>query len=282
MVFLKKLIDLILYSNVYIGLCAVAMTWQTYALLGESINFQPIIILVFCCTLVIYALHRLVGLSKVHDFLEEERYKVISSYKSHIWIYAIIGIVGAGISFFMVSKAVQLALVIPGIISLSYVLPVLGGKKNRRLRDVNFIKIFLVAIVWGFVTVMLPALELGVMQNTTTQLMLLERMIFIFAITLPFDLRDLVVDKHNKVDTLPAKLGIQNTILLALGLMLLFCFICYLNYGTPVLWGLLLSAGLTSGLIYLSKDQKHDYFFTGVIDGTMIVQFLLVWVFLLE
>ncbi len=256
------------------------MTCQTYLLLGEPIAFQPIIVLVFCCTLVIYALHRLVGLSKVADFLEEERYKVISNHKSHIWIYATLGILGAGISFFMVSRAVQLALIIPGIISLSYVLPVLRGKENFRLRDINFIKIFLVAIVWGFVTVMLPALELGLMQNSTTLLMLLERMIFIFAITLPFDLRDLVVDKHNDVGTLPSKLGKRNTVLLAMGLMLLFCILCCINYEVPVLWGLLLAAGLTSVLIYFSKEQQHDYFFTGVMDGTMILQFLLVWGFI--
>jgi len=226
----KKIIDLILYSNLFIACCAVAMTWQTQLLIGEELAWTPLVGLVFCATLVIYALHRVVGMSKVKEFLDVERFHVIQTYKSHILFYAALAVIGGAVCFFYLNIAVQLALVIPALLSVAYVLPFLGKKREKRLRDVHFIKIFLIAIVWAYVTVLLPAIELNIWQEKRIWLMFAERSFFVFCITLPFDIRDLKVDKHNKVNTLPAKLGLKNTLRLAFLLMTIFIVLCYVNY----------------------------------------------------
>jgi len=105
--------------------------------------------------------------------------------------------------------------------------------------------------------------------------MFVERSLFVFCITLPFDIRDLKVDKHNKVNTLPAKLGLTNTLRLAFLLMTFFVLLCYINYSLIPFLALLISAVSTYCLIYFSPKFTHDYYFTGLMDGTMIVQFLL-------
>jgi len=274
---LKKIIDLILYSNLFIACGAVAMTWQTQLLLGQEFALTPLVGLVFCATLVIYALHRVVGMSKVKDFLDIERFHVIQTYRTHILFYAAVAVVGGAICFFYLKFSTQLALVIPALLSVAYVLPFLGKKREKRLRDVHFIKIFLIAIVWAYVTVFLPALELGEWKNEIVLRMFVERSLFVFCITLPFDIRDLKVDKHNKVNTLPAKLGLTFTLLLAFLLMLGFVVLCYINYPLPYFFALLFSAVSTYLFIYFSPKFTHDYYFTGLMDGTMIVQFLVVW-----
>ena len=273
----KKFIDLILYSNLFIACCAVAMTWQTQLLLGQEVALTPLVGLVFCATLVIYALHRVVGMSKVKEFLDVERFHVIQTYKSHILFYAAVAVIGGAICFFYLNISIQVALVIPTLLSVAYVLPFLGKKREKRLRDVHFIKIFLIAVVWAYVTVLLPAIELDIWREQRIWSMFAERSLFVFCITLPFDIRDLKIDKHNKVNTLPAKLGLTNTLWLAFLLMTFFVVLCYVNYNFWSFLALSISAISTYIFIYFSPKYTHDYYFTGLMDGTMILQFLMLW-----
>lgn len=275
---LKDFINLIFYGNFWIALCATAMGLQNQYLLTGNIHFSPLIGLLFFSTLLVYALHRIVGISRLKDFLEEERYGVIYYYRKHIRLYALLGGLGAIYFFLLLPFSIQLELVVPGIISLAYVWPVLTGK--RRLRDIDHLKIFLIAIVYAWVTVRLPALEAGQEQFSLSQsFALLERALFIFAITLPFDIRDLVVDQHTQVSTIPAKIGIVRSKQLAylcLSIAFLLSLANWEFYQIPGLIALGISYLSTAWIVSYSDSQKHDYFFTGLLDGTMIIQFVLV------
>jgi len=258
------------------------MCAQTQFILTEKLTLNWLLGLIFFSTLFVYALHRIIGISKVSEFREMERYAVIEKFKHHISFYALVAGVGSAICFWNISMPIKLSLIIPGIISLGYVLPFLSGKK--RLRDFNHIKIFLIAIVWSWVTVFLPALEIGVATTLPVGLMILERMIFIFAITLPFDIRDLKVDSHSEVKTIPAVIGIEKTKTLgtlslaaAFGLAVTNWFSG--GYNVDVVLGISVSFLSTWLFIQKSDQIKHDYFFTGIIDGTMILQFILIWGF---
>jgi len=279
--FLKKCIDLIFYSNLWIALCASAMCLQTQYILTQNIEFNWLLGLVFFSTLFLYALHRIIGISKVHEFLDLERYAVISKFKHHITFYAILAGLGGAWCFWNISFYLKIALFAPGLISLGYVIPFLSGKK--RLRDLNHIKIFLIAFVWSWVTVILPAMELDLFYEKNIWLMAMERVLFVFAITLPFDIRDLKVDTHSEVKTIPAVIGIKQTKqLAALVLFIAFLISLFLFWGNfyseNILLGLTLSYLSTLYFVFKSDNIKHDYFFTGVMDGTMILQFLLIWV----
>lgn len=256
---------------------------QTQLLFKKELELTPIIGLIFFATWFLYAIHRLVALQKVKPFQNEGRYLVISSYKNHIVIYAFIAALGGAYCFFLVERAVQLSLVIPAIISLGYVFPIVKG--NLRLRDFNHIKIFLIAIVWTWVTVILPALEWGEMGNTSVWLMVLERALFIFAITLPFDIRDIKIDEHINVKTIPAVIGARKAKFLAYFCLVLMLIVVMINtqlgfYSFDNQTALIVSAITTGIFIRFSDKIEHDYFFTGLIDGTMIIQFLLVWSFI--
>ena len=276
---LEKFINLILFGNFWIAACAVAMTWQTELVLFGQIEWTNLTSFVFFATLFLYAIHRIVGLVKVKPFLENYRYAVIYHFRNHIKFYAFVGGVGALYCFFYLSLANQLLLVIPSILSLGYVLPFVKGQK--RLRDFDYIKIFLVAIVWGVITVLMPILERTTSFTLAHFLILLERMFFVFAITIPFDIRDLKIDAHIDVKTIPAILGISKSKRLADACLfltfLLTVFNFYLGtYNATTFGAITLSCASTSVLVNYSDRTDEDYFFTGLMDGTMILQFLLV------
>lgn len=272
----QSILDFLLYSHLFIAFCAAAMTTQTFYLLNSSWEAAlPLILLVFSATLVIYALHRLISLKKINKSLHTQRYKTIKNHALHIQIYALIAVIIGVVSFFYLQRTTQLLLVLPALLSVAYVVPFLGDNK-KRLRDINFVKIFLIAGVWAYVTVVLPFAELGLLATADLWFWAAERAIFIFMITLPFDIRDWEIDRAAGVRTLPAFIGVGATLFLAAVMLLIWLGIVFLLYPLAVFYALLSSGLTTYGLVLLSPKQAHDYYFTALMDGTMIVQFLLI------
>lgn len=257
------------------------MCVQTQFIFTQKLEVNWLLGLVFFSTFFIYALHRIIGLSKASDFLKEGRYAVIQKFKNHILLYAVIAFLASVFCFFKIDRSIQTALILPAIISLGYILPIYRGKK--RLRDFNHIKIFLIAITWGYVTVFLPALISEIELNYLVGIMVIERALFVFAFTLPFDIRDLQVDARNAVQTIPAAIGAAKTIRLAMGLLgiaFLMSVIIWSSgiYTNEVLLAMLLSYGSTIFFVSQANRFHHDYYFTGLLDGTMLIQFILILV----
>jgi 4-hydroxybenzoate polyprenyltransferase len=275
---LIALLDLLLYSNFWIALAAVGMAAQSQLLLSGRGEPTALLGFIFFATLFLYAVHRIIGLRKSKPFTDSGRYAVIARFRNHIVFYAGMAGLCAGLFLLQMPLTLIAGLIAPCLLALLYVLPVWKG---YRLRDLHYVKIFLIAITWSWITVFLVALELGMTWSTPMYVMLLERVFFVFAITIPFDIRDLEIDAFNKVKTLPAALGVRSSQRLAglsLGLMLLLAALNYYwdVYALNDLVALVISACLSGLLIFLSDRTRHDYFFSGLVDGMMVLQFLLV------
>lgn len=277
---LTKFIDLVLYGNFWIALAALCMGLQTQYLLTGTIYFSTFAAFLFTSTLFLYAIHRIVGLDKVSAFQDQGRYLVISTFKSHIIFYALVSAFLAVYLYWQLSMALKIGVIIPGVISIAYVVPFLAAKK--RLRDLNYVKIFMIVVSWAWVTVVLSARELNMASMLPVVVMTLERALFVFAITIPFDIRDLQIDSDTEVKTIPSSLGVGPSIRLALCCLLIsFLFIWFNHhidvYEEAVFIAFFISYLSTALLIWFSPKQKHDYYFTGLLDGTMILQFVLVY-----
>jgi 4-hydroxybenzoate polyprenyltransferase len=278
--FIKKLIDLFLYGNFWIAGCAIAMGWQTQYLLSNEIHWDTMMAFLFWSTLFLYAVHRIVGIQKLRQYKEVERYGVIVRFRHHIRVYAAVGLLGTLWSLWHLPWSVWLWLLVPGTLAMGYVIPILGSE-NKRLRDLNFIKIFLVALVWTWMTVVLPQVYYEYPLDSSIALMVLERCFFIFAITLPFDIRDMKVDRESDVKTIPTVIGVQKSKYLSLICLLMMITLAGINYQIGFYdlstWiALCISAAITFMLIHRSNEQSHDYYISGIIDGTMILQAMLV------
>ena len=270
----QRFLNLLLYGNVWIAVCAAATVllteWRWYGAL-ELNAFNGF---VFFSTWSLYCLHRIVGMNRVRAFRAEGRYRIIHRFRRHIIFYAVVAALAAVWCFFSFPPKLQRWTLAPALVSVGYVVPVLRGK---RLRDFDFWKIFLVAAAFAWVSVTLPH-QFHERPGFPSGWMLLEKFLFIFAITIPFDIRDLRVDRHTQVRTLPALLGIRRSRWLALALLVLSTLV-YLG-GSPV-WsgGLLLANGLTATLIWRAGRETEDAYFTGFLDGTMVLQLIgtLLW-----
>jgi len=279
MKWLVKFFNLLLYGNFWIAGCALALSLQTRLLLTGELGWGIYESFLFAGTVCLYALHRLVGLRRLRPFQQSGRLRVIARFRKHILAYTILsGLIGAYF-FLQLERRVQWSLILPALLAFSYVLPVFG--RQRRLRDLPDLKIFLIALVWGLVTVISPAVRMETARQPAVWWMLLERALFIFAICLPFDIRDLRIDAYHEVPTLPARLGIRGAKRLA-ALVLAGMMACvganlWLHTYTPAqAIAFLFSGGTTLIFIGYSDRFQHDYYFSGLMDGAMILQFLLV------
>jgi 4-hydroxybenzoate polyprenyltransferase len=276
---LRSLINLLLYGHFWIAAAALAMTIQTHLLLEGSWNWSDLDAFIASGTLTIYALHRMVVLRLAGEHRPEGRFEIMETFRWHIIAYAALAAIIAAYFYWQLPASLKLSLLIPNLIALGYVLPLLNG---RRLRDLPYLKIFLISLSWAWITVIAPAQSVGLAIDRSILLMALERACFIFAITIPFDIRDMVQDQQAAVSTLPGQWGIlraKRTALVALMMMMLLVLLNFgLGYYTPGIGlGLFFSAISSAVLIWKATPERHDYYFTGLLDGTMILQLGLVW-----
>ena len=273
---LTSVLHRLLYGHFWIAACALAMYWQSRLLFGADIGLNATSVFLFSGTLALYGLHRLIGLNFVTGSEVTSRFDIIAAIRSETLIYALLGSLGAGISFFYLPRQLQLAVPLPALLSLAYALPVF---RKKRLRDFPYIKIFLIALVWTWLTASLPALELGLFNTPAAWWMMAERSLFIFGITLPFDLRDRETDTAAGISTLPSIMDVRPLGLLVL-LAAIACAYANLQGGlyTRGDWtAISITCLLAMIFLWLSPNVKHDYFFSGLIDGLMLLQFLGVW-----
>lgn len=220
-------------------------------------------------TLFIYALHKYVGIGKLEKEDQKGRYAIIEKYKNHILIYSILSFCAVLYYYLNFDWNRKLLLLIPGVISITYTIPIF--LKRKRLRDFSYIKIFLIAIVWALVSESIPMYENGY-SNGIIALLFLERFLFFIAITIPFDIRDLMIDSQNDVQTIPSILGIHKSIHLATYCLLLCIAIEGILLGSSSVQlsgSLSLIITYTIALVFIraNKNYKNDHLFTGIIDG---------------
>jgi len=276
---IDHVLNALLYGNFWIAACALAACWQTHLLLTHSLPVaDPYPWFVACGTLALYSTHRLVGIRRNIPFADAGRQQVIYRYRRFILICGLGGLALAGWLFWQLRPLSRWALLAPVSISLLYVTPLFKGK---RLRDLPLVKIFLIALAWGLLTVWVYGLERGLQAQLATWIMLVERMLFIFAITVPFDIRDLKADERAEVSTLPRILGITSAKELAYFSLGLAAILVALQaamgwYPWAAASGLGVSFLAAAWLIRQAHAGRPDRYFSGWVDGSILLQFALV------
>lgn len=276
---LRKVVDLLLYSSVWVAICAALQVQLTYIILGPGQAFNTYTVFIFSGTLALYCLHRLIGLDTIKDLDDAGgRFKIIKSYKQHIRVYCAIGFAAGIISFLFLPFSIWPYVLIPALLAGAYVIPIPGA--GRRLRDLPLLKIFVLSLTWAFLTVCVPAISTENMDVTVVVPMYIERAALIFALTIPFDIRDASADGKNGVRTLPNVIGFRNSKITAVVALMISAAMALFLYNTSLysiefLIGVLATYSLTSWLVWNSRPDLSDYYFTGAVDGMMIVLYVI-------
>lgn len=195
-----------------------------------------------------------------------------------IVITTLIALAGTMFCFFWLNKISIVILAFFGAISFFYAVP-LGNKKN--IRSFAGVKIFIVALVWAGVTVILPFLQHNQSFTTNFWLVILQRFFWVVVLTIPFEMRDLKKDPIY-LETLPQRIGIQKT--KVLGFVLLVLIIVLEGFKDeiyfPVFYATIFMIFVTGVVLLVSKKVQKPYFASFWVEAIPIV--LLGIVFLLK
>ncbi len=275
--FIKAVIDLYIYSSIHVAIVATLFCAETFFFICHEIDLVYLGI-VFFSTLFMYSLHRIIGITKVSEDLILGRYQVIHKHKSDLKVYAAISLLGL-IFCFVFSTLSYLVFLIPlGIISLLYAVPFFSDQK--RLRDINFIKIFLIAIVWSALSIAPIASSGTDIHYGILCIVAIERLIYIIGITIPFDVRDLKIDQSLVTKTIPQYIGVRKSYFLSYTLTLI-SFILYISLAVfsnqyNLLGYITIAFILSLGAIFLSRGKESDYYYSGLLDGVIGIRALII------
>lgn len=282
----RKFLDCLLFSNIFIALGAVAQGLVTYHLL-EIRPVPTILAFLFFATLAIYNFSILIEKPKNPKKSSYRRVRwIFSHYRLNISI-TIIAVLSLIPLFFLLSFSSKLLVIFLGLIAFGYSLPLFSiGDKRFGLRNIPGLKLFIIALVWSVSTVTLPILEINeshLFDVDFNDLILLtaKRFLFVAAITVPFDIRDLFQDKRYELKTIPTLLGEKKAYLFCQFLLLcyLILLVVFNNGFNADFFALTLTIMLAGWLIFKSTWEKNEYYYFFYLDGTLILQFMMLYIF---
>lgn len=273
-----------MYSNIFVAICSVALTHLTYLLLNlPKGNNTPVLLLVFCSTFFTYNIQRVIRLN-YQELIGKNigiRLGWIVRNRALLLSSSLLILLISCCTLFFLNRSTLLTIIPLALLSILYVTPFIPyQQKFISLRTIPFIKIFIIAMVWTLVTVVIPYVnESGFsnFNNSNFAFVLLTRFLFIFAITLPFDVRDLRYDKNAKLKTIPSAIGAKSTIILSELLLLSYALILFFQYyfaerlSLEQFIALISSIAVCMIIISFSIKKRPELYYSGLIESSMII-----------
>ncbi len=273
-------------AHLLLPFAAVCLASETTFLLNRTFPSFPLLTLIFFSTLFVYNHHRLFSLlpparKALLLFTLENTREIMTA--AYITLFSGISALTA---LFFLQAGILPALLPAGIICVAYSIPFFpAGTHAAALRELPLIKIFIVSSVWGYATVILPVINSGIAVPYGDVVMVLcRRMLFVFAICIPFDIRDCAADSKKGMKTIPLLVGEKRARILAVSALALFFLLGMLQYGWyeknlyRLMFATSISAALTVFLI-MNVPVRRSRYYLFLVDGTMILQFMLVLLF---
>ncbi len=269
------------------ALCAVAQAMVTFILI-DSPPVYPVLAILFLSTLCIYNFSILLSKPKNPEKSPFKRVRWFFNY--YRWMVAIT-IVSAILLlplFFWVSTESELLLICLSILSFGYGLPMFTvGNQKFGLRNIPGLKLLLIGVTWTLSVVLLPIFEAKnishiLISKTDILLLTTKRFLFITAMAIPFDIRDLFQDRKLGLKTIPVVFGEKNAYLLCQILLIIYLVLLFLfrNHGFDNnFFALTITIILAGWLIFRSKFEKNEYYYFFYVDGVLILQWVLMVMF---
>ncbi len=216
---MKKVIGWLIESNIFIGLCAVALALQVFIPgVGSYIKNSPqlpvlFIPFLFFSTISVYLINR-------HGKIWKNK-----GYPTFFNLLFIISIAFTAYFFYQLNFNSVTSLnykiwFVPVILTLLYSLHIFFGRNNRlNIRSVGILKLFLIAAVWTWMTNYIPQI---LYHSKMNWLMVANQFIFILAITIPFDIRDSVQETALGFKTIPALIGKDAAVKVSKALVIIY------------------------------------------------------------
>ena len=280
--FLKRLFNDFIFGNLFIALCAMGMVFSTFLMNGLPISLTPFTIFITMATYLLYNFHRFSFRINIYDDKKIKIFNneiILSSIEKTFYIIASSVLIG---SLFFLKQQIFLILLPLVLLTLSYIFPFI--KLNNRLitiGEIPLVKTPVLALVWGISTTVIPLMEQNInLSSSFIGLQVLSRTLFVFALCIPFEIRDIIKDKSKNIRTLPVIHGIIVTKIIGVLIVVLEIFMHHLM---PVISSSSVIALDISSLVALlwiiQRNQINGvYFYKFLVDGTMLVRFIFLFI----
>ena len=246
--FIQRLFNFYLQSSLHVALAVYALLQMTQHMFDIQ-NDSNSGYFAFFGTIVGYNFVK-------YDALTRNKGLNFSGKIKSIVILTIISFAAAVYFFFKLRIQTQIISFIVLVLILLYTLPFFPNKRNAR--NWAGVKIYIVALCWVGVTLLLPLLNAEVTFGMDVLWKSVQRFILVFVLILVFEIIDLANDDPH-LQTVPQQIGVRNTKMLGTFLLIPFYFLEFLktvvNYEQLVI-NLVLVVVL--GLFLLNASQKKS------------------------
>ncbi len=262
---MKTFIRYFFYGNTWISLGAVCYLQTALWLFGLQTTFA-VYCTVFLATYCTYQLSFL-GTKQASSAKFDLPLKTLNIFKILFWIACfLLAICLCFLSFLQLLFLSHLA-----FIAIFYTKNFFW--KHLPLRKIPYQKSLLVSYVWVSMSVVFPLISVPSALNFNLFYIFLARFLCFVAIVLPFDIRDSETDKHMQLATVYNKMSkIHYKLLIAIVLAISLCLHGY-AFSTYILLFVVIHI-LILLLNIFAKPQKHELYFTGLLDGVMFLECL--------
>jgi len=259
---MQRIAYFLCYSNIWIALGAASSALMYSVCFQKSINWSLLLFL-FSSTLLAYTFQRFEKLRKKEGISGPRMDWMIRSSKTVKGIM-VVGLLSTVVSVFFLSVESWLLLPVTALISFFYAFKI----KGINLRDIPFVKIILIGAVWALSAGWMFFIEdqdfsrLGVQYS-------FFMFLYIIAITIPFDIRDIHLDETGK-KTIPQLFGIKGAKVIAVTLTII-AFLLLESMTVLNMWFHLLAISISVLAILYAHPKRHELYFSFGVDGLLIV-----------
>ena len=267
---IKKLFNFYIKASIHVALAVVSLAVVTSLHFEKPVS-EFLLLFIFFGSITGYNFVKFASITGLHHRSLTKRLKILQ-------IFTGFSLVVCVLAAFFVRKEVFFWSILFGILTLLYALPVF--RKRQNLRSISGIKIFVIALVWSGVTVLLPLIPLKNGIFDTLFLEFLQRFLLVLVLILPFEIRDLNYDQVH-LGTLPQRIGILKTKILGMTLLLGVIAIEFLKESAALasVLAIITVCLVTSVLVWLSKEKQNAYFSAFWVEGIPVLWLVLLLIF---
>lgn len=185
-----------------------------------------------------------------------------------VLVILVISFITSIILVFYISIFQTILLVIMGVLSTFYVSYFIKNE-NKGLRDIPYIKVYVVAFVWTILLTIIPLMVSKINICAVVPSASTSFFIYILAMAMLFDIKDVNIDEA-ETRTIPAIAGIKKTQWLSFALTcssLCLSVISFQNLFLPAAVQMIAS----SFVILLVTRWKNEFYYSFYIDGVLLL-----------
>lgn len=213
----KQLFDFYVNSSIHVALSVYALSWITLIIFDLSYD-ENILYFNFYATITGYNFVKYFGIAKWHHRSLARWLKVIQVFSFFSFLLMLF-------YAYRLETKVLFILAGLGVVTFLYAIPFLPKRmyldEQQNLRQISGLKVYIIAAVWAFTTVVLPILNNHQELTTKVWITVLQNFVFVLALMIPFEIRDLKFDSI-KLATIPQQIGVKKTKILGVLLLLIF------------------------------------------------------------